>query len=288
MNKINKIKVGLCGILAAGYLAIAAPAIPYMIGDIIAKRGTEQMSNIPRKTAAWEILKTMYGGMVWFPYQRSKDFFSDKEEYTFIVNKEKQEQYIFNKGGELVLQTLTSTGMQKKDKRVFLQDQFTPEGKYLAVKSFDKDGLLSWFGEEKAQMYGEGMLLFLGHWFPHIGIHGTTHEELLGQEASRGCPRVNKKTIEWILEHAAAGSKMVVQPYGVVPHTFQDGDLLKERISKEFNPHLGEKQTPSLGEVVFIEDYKPVENNESVEKEKSKRDIEEKKQEKKDKKSDSS
>ena len=252
MKRKNIAKIGLCGLLS-GYFALTAPAIPYVIDDIVSKQGTEQMSNIPRRIAAVEALKTMYRGLVWYPYQKTRAFFSDREEYTIIVNKETQRLYVFDNEGKLRLQSSTSTGKQKKDKRVFLNERITPVGEYMAVKPFDKEEIRSWFGEEKAPLYGEGMILFLGKWFPHIAIHGTNHEELLGHEASLGCPRVDKKTIEWILENVAVGSKMLVQPYGIVPHVFQTDDHLKRPFSKYLNPHLEKKELPSISDIVFIE-----------------------------------
>lgn len=212
MKRKLKAALGVTGLALGLYVAASAPVIPYFLSDARTKSGTEQ-------DGAVEYAKSFWGSFVWFPMQRVQDAFDgDLSKRIFLVNKETQLIYTYDDTGNLESVTPTSTGKDRGIKTTFSQ-QVTPNGEYIAVKRWDKQGLQERLGLRKATLYGEGMLLFQGQWFPNIAIHGTTRESeaYLGEERSRGCPRVGGDFVEDVLLKSAVGSRMVVHEYGVLP-----------------------------------------------------------------------
>ncbi len=256
------------GIAAASYAAIVAPVIQYFLEDIKEKRRTEQNDLI-------EYAKSVWGTFVWYPKNKIADSITPGlEEKVILVNKATQTMYIYNEEGVLEREAKTSTGASQGIKTTYKQ-RITPPGEYIAVRRFDKEDLEVWFeGKRAPEDYGEGMLLFLGKWFPRIAVHGTTkeNEQYLGYERSMGCPRVDEATITYIVESAAIGTRMVIHEYAVLPYTAERGmtfdkyllaegvttPVKREEAEKAFyqnNPFAGSVNNLIAGGLFFMKDY---------------------------------
>lgn len=258
----------VAGIVATSYSIVVAPVIPYFLEDVKEKSRTEQ-------NASLEYAKSFWGAFVWYPKNKIVDsIHSGLEEKLILVNKATQTMYLYNEKGVLERETKTSTGTNQGIKTTYNQ-RITPPGEYIAVRRFDKKGLEAWFeGKRAPEDYGEGMLLFLGKWFPRIAVHGTTKENeyYLGQERSMGCPRVDQTTITYLVEHAAVGTRMVIQEYAVLPYNAEKGmtfdtylraegittaEMRKEAEEAFYqnNPFAKSVNDLSAGGLFFMKDY---------------------------------
>ncbi len=250
-----------------GYFALTLPVIPYMITDLKEKQRTAQDD-------ALEHIKTLWGFLVWFPKNKVRDLLGgDREQKLFIVNKAKQRIFIYDADKNLELIIPTSTGRHQGTKTEYEQ-KVTPPGQYIAVRRFNQKDLRTWFGHKKAPEYGNGMLLFLGHWFPNIAVHGTLPEweKYLGHERSLGCPRVGRAAMGYLLDHAAIGTKMVVHEYAILPlevqpmfsftdYARQEGLTSTAQLEKakrfflDNNPHARSLDNLVTGAPYFFKDY---------------------------------
>lgn len=268
VTQVVRVATCVAGIAAAAYGAVVAPIIPYFLEDIKEKSRTEQSDPI-------EYAKAVWGTFVWYPKNKVADSMdSGLEEKLILVNKATQSMYIYNEEGILEREAKTSTGASQGIKKTYTQ-RITPPGEYIAVRRFDKKDIEAWFeGKRAPEDYGEGMLLFLGKWFPRIAVHGTTkeNEQYLGQERSMGCPRVDEATITYIVENAAVGTRMVIHEYAVLPYTAKRGMtfdkyLLAEGVTTaakrqeaedafhKNNPFAGSVNDLIAGGLFFMKDY---------------------------------
>lgn len=250
---------------ATTYTALVAPVVPYTISDLQQKERTEQGRDIMEK------VKTVYGSAVWFPLERLDDLKEGRKKKYFVANKEEQKLFVFDREGNLEYSSSVSTGKEQVDVKTKFKENISPAGDYIAVKRFNEDELFSWFGPEKFDYYGQGMLLFLGQWFPHIAIHGTNQEKYLGTAKSKGCVRVDQETIEKTVSEAAITSILRIQPYGVFPvninssfnfndYFYSEGLEFSQFESAredllENNPQLDSIMDISKSEILFLKDY---------------------------------
>lgn len=125
-----------------------------------------------------------------------------KNSYLFAIDEDNQKAYLYKKGWGLVAIALTSTGIGKGQKQR-MGDHATPNGLFKVVSVENSS---NWFfNNEKA--YGPYFFrLDTGSWNKKgynpkgkssIGLHGTSHPDLLGSRASRGCLRFYNDFIKW-------------------------------------------------------------------------------------------
>lgn len=241
----KRLTASIATAVTVGYLGICAPTYPYLFQDINDKRSTSQNDLI-------EMGKSLWGAFVWYPFNKIKEIGDDSlEEKTIVVNKATQELFVYSATGKLELQTPTSTGRDQGIKRTETQ-KVTPFGKYIAVQRWNTpEELANWYGEDLAPLYGQGGMLFLGKWFPHIAVHGTTtdREKQLGTNVSNGCPRIDSNSIEQILETAATGSTLTVHEYAILPRELPTGFDFGKYQHIEFFDTVNERITMSPTEV---------------------------------------
>ena len=262
-KKIIKKSLIIGGLSAMiGYLSFCAPAIPFAIKDMKHKYDCGYYSSLGKKKTFEDISKTIYGAMAWYPKDKFQGMMDGKDDYLFIVNKNTQQLFMYDGDLDFVDVASVSTGRDHTaTKKSSLDQKATPTGTYIAVKIYDKNELQDWFGVERQPYYGEGMVLFMGESFPHIAIHGTNSESYLSQPVSKGCARTDKKTIEYIVENARAGSELLVQDLGAHPILIENAQQKKEFLSVALqnekwysynNPQLTSLEDVKLGDYVFM------------------------------------
>lgn len=161
-----------------------------------------------------------------YPIQHTTSFlaglFPSKRKYknTIYINKNNQRLHYYDKNGNLVLNSLISTGAVKgnKTKRGDLK---TPEGKFkisYSTNSADKNK----FGDTLfyGLSYGSG-----------IGIHGDANQpEAIGRRASHGCIRMPNGQLRCLQSYIGngIGTDVIIEKQGGLIPKYQNAGNLPE------------------------------------------------------------
>ena len=136
------------------------------------------------------------------------DLIDPKPEYDIFVDKTTNQMEVYL-DGKFVRRVQVGTGQILKSNKSAFGEYVTPDGDYMIINVFDRQGLQHKFGKN-AYLYGEGMIQLAGPWAPYIALHGTYDDSKISGYTTNGCINMRNGDLRWIMENVGIGSRVHV------------------------------------------------------------------------------